>query len=328
MSRTLFTLVILGGGGLTRRRVLPAAVDSELVSKIVVGSRYARSWRSAYPDAEWVGDYREALEVGRAGARRACWISLVNTEHFQYAKEALAHGYHVIVDKPAVLSTAEAETLCELAEAKGLVLAESNIWRHHTQFGMALEEVAEVASVQASFTLPPLPKDNFRMNPDLGGGALWDLGPYAASLVLEFLGSGWDSLDVQSTELEGGVDTAFSIQGSNGSTSLQGAFGFGRAYSNTLLVVPRSGSSVLFERAFTTPRNATTIYRTWTSGKWQRHECLGCDTFESFLNVVLEAALCASSSQMRRQLAEQLLARTQVLARIRALAQSKPQAND
>ena len=45
--------------------------------------------------------------------------------HYEYCRAALEHGLHVLVDKPWVVRTAEAEDLLALARRKGLVLSVS-----------------------------------------------------------------------------------------------------------------------------------------------------------------------------------------------------------
>jgi len=52
--------------------------------------------------------------------------------HFELAKECLEKGVHVYVEKPFTLNTAEAETLIELADRKGLkIMAGHNDQFHH-----------------------------------------------------------------------------------------------------------------------------------------------------------------------------------------------------
>ncbi|MGH9906689.1 MAG: Gfo/Idh/MocA family protein, partial [Pyrinomonadaceae bacterium] len=52
---------------------------------------------------------------------RAAFVANLPAEHFATSKQLLEHGKHVLVEKPFVATSAQAITLIELAEARGLV---------------------------------------------------------------------------------------------------------------------------------------------------------------------------------------------------------------
>jgi predicted dehydrogenase len=56
-------------------------------------------------------------------AADAVVISTPHTLHAEHARAALAHGRHVLLDKPFVLRSAEARELAQIAAARGLVAA-------------------------------------------------------------------------------------------------------------------------------------------------------------------------------------------------------------
>ena len=141
----------------------------------------------------------------------AVYIALPAKLHFEWTMRALAAGKHVLVEKPFTREPAEVELA--LAEAKrcGLVLAEGYMWRHSRQTKLLeelLPQVGEIQAVNASF-FGILPReDDVRFVPELGGGALLDLGCYccsAARLVLgeptQVYGEAWLG--------RGGVDERF-----------------------------------------------------------------------------------------------------------------------
>lgn len=53
----------------------------------------------------------------------AVWILSINSTHYDFAKQVLNAGKHVIVEKPVTSTAAEAEELAALAQEKNLVLA-------------------------------------------------------------------------------------------------------------------------------------------------------------------------------------------------------------
>jgi len=97
----------------------------------------------------WVCDLNEALlaEVGTRfpnvavtrsfdqvlgdPAVRAVAIAVDAPNHFHLARMALEAGRHVLVEKPLALNAADAETLCVLAERRGLTLMVGHLLLYH-----------------------------------------------------------------------------------------------------------------------------------------------------------------------------------------------------
>jgi predicted dehydrogenase len=103
--------------------------------------------------------------------------------------------------------------------------------------------------------VPPLDADNFRYCRELGGGSLWDQGPYAVSVGRVFFGSAPDIVDchVLSTGGADNVETAFStLLTYPGGRTVAGHYGFDTAYRNHLDVL---GPELVVEadRVFTIP---------------------------------------------------------------------------
>jgi predicted dehydrogenase len=76
-----------------------------------------RRVRQAYPDMHVTGDVDELLKATDIDA--VAIVTPVHT-HFELAKTALENGKHVFVEKPFTWTSAQAETLIELAERKNL----------------------------------------------------------------------------------------------------------------------------------------------------------------------------------------------------------------
>ncbi len=126
--------------------------------------------------------YGSALHESRADV---VYISLVNSDHAHWAEMALQSGRHVVVDKPAFLSSADATRLIALAKDKKRLLAEANVFPFHPQVERVLEEFEAAKSapskITSVFSFPGFQKEDFRYQAGCGGGALNDLGPYAIS---------------------------------------------------------------------------------------------------------------------------------------------------
>src|SRR5215213_3963580 len=72
-----------------------------------------------YPSAMTTTDYRQLLADSKLDA---VVIATPVSTHFNFAREALLAGKHVLIEKPFTASVMEAEQLIELAEARKLTL--------------------------------------------------------------------------------------------------------------------------------------------------------------------------------------------------------------
>ncbi|MCW1968564.1 MAG: Gfo/Idh/MocA family oxidoreductase [Anaerolineae bacterium] len=256
-------VLIIGHSRIVQKRVLPALQLLPSVATIELATRrpadlailrqQSPKLKAIYPD------YADAIRHSDADL---VYVSTVNSDHAVWVEAALRANRHVVVDKPAFTHLADAQRLVALAQSKQLCLAESIVFRYHPQAVAAKQAFADAdlrpTKATAVFSFPMFATDNFRLNGALGGGALFDLGPYA-------LGAGkyaFDAhpIDIQChvTDWHNGVDVAFSIMALYPEQRvLIGHFGFNTEYCNTLELLG-AGMSVRFDKAFTTLPNADT----------------------------------------------------------------------
>lgn len=76
--------------------------------------------RDKYPGVHVVNTLDEALAIPEIDA---VWICSINDTHYQFAKQALLAGKHVVVEKPVTPTSQQAYELAQLAREKNLVLA-------------------------------------------------------------------------------------------------------------------------------------------------------------------------------------------------------------
>src|SRR5262245_41448000 len=107
-------VLIIGGSRIVRKRVLPALATLAAVGTVHVASRRGiEGHEASVPKSGRVfRDYAEALATLPPGL---AYVSLPNKMHAEWATKALGKGFHVVVDKPAFTSLAEAEDLLDLA---------------------------------------------------------------------------------------------------------------------------------------------------------------------------------------------------------------------
>lgn len=144
----------------------------------------------------------------------AVYNPLPNALHAEWTRRAADAGLHVLCEKPLARSAAEAEALFEHCAERGVTLMEAFMYRFHPRTERALAVVAgelgEVRHVEATFTFPlgDAP-DDVRLDPDLAGGALMDVGCYAVDAARLFLGEPDRTYGVAADSYDAGVDSQF-----------------------------------------------------------------------------------------------------------------------
>lgn len=114
----------------------------------------------------------------------AVYIPLPNGLHAEWAIRALEQGKHVLCEKPLASSLADARQMFEAVRRHERFLLEAYPYWFQPETGTLLQLLRERAigdvrwmQACAAFTLRN-PDSNIRLVPDLGGGALFDIGSY------------------------------------------------------------------------------------------------------------------------------------------------------
>ncbi|MHC1791703.1 Gfo/Idh/MocA family protein [Solidesulfovibrio sp.] len=310
-------LLVLGASDIFARRVLPGLAALG-VTGLEVASRSGR--RPAVPahlPVLWHDDPAAALARSPA---ETVYVSTENSRHAPLALAALESGRHVIVDKPAFLDFPTAERAANLAAQKNLVLAEATVWTEHPRPAAALAAFAAAGSaptrLSAVFSFPPLPAGNFRHRSDCGGGALFDLGAYAASPGRVFFQAEPEQVSCRILSRGPEVDTAFVCQMLYpGGKSFTGTFGFDTGYVNRLDILGPALAATM-DRAFTPPPNAAlTLELNAPSGQTSQ-TTPPTDAFARFFQRVFTAI----DTGHGQPLTDALLTDARTLARLRQAA--------
>jgi predicted dehydrogenase len=123
-------------------------------------------------------------------------VANANRAHVATARAALEAGVPVVVDKPLAASSAEAAELCELAEARGLLLTvfQNRRWDADFRTAQRLIEAGELGAVhrfESHFDRwRPELKAGWRESADPAdaGGVLYDLGSHLVDQALRLFG--------------------------------------------------------------------------------------------------------------------------------------------
>jgi predicted dehydrogenase len=122
------------------------------------------------------------------------YVATPHPMHAENATLALNAGKHALVEKAFTLNAGEAEALVDLAAEKNLVVLEA-MWTRWLPHMVRLREIISAGTIGDVRTViadhnQKLPSDpKHRINaPELGGGALLDLGIYPVSFAWDVLG--------------------------------------------------------------------------------------------------------------------------------------------
>ena len=119
----------------------------------------------------------------------AVYIPLPNSLHAEWSIKAAEAGKHVLCEKPLAVDAAQAREMVDACDAHGVLLMEAFMYRFGNRNLRAREIVrdgglGETRLVRVGFSFPlPRNPENVRLQKDLAGGALADIGSYTISVA-------------------------------------------------------------------------------------------------------------------------------------------------
>ncbi|WP_277543494.1 Gfo/Idh/MocA family protein [Haloarcula laminariae] len=123
----------------------------------------------------------------------AVYIPLPNGLHAEWVRAAADAGLHVLCEKPLTGDPSETAAVFDYCEDRDITLMEAFMYRFHPLTERAADivanELGEVRAVTSTFTFRmPDGAEDIRLDPDLDGGSILDVGTYAVSAARLFLG--------------------------------------------------------------------------------------------------------------------------------------------
>lgn len=145
---------------------------------------------------------------------------LPNSMHAEWTVRAAEAGKHVLCEKPASVTLDGLNQMSEAARENNVTVFEAFMYLHHPQTQRAKEiiesgQLGTIQTVQSwfHFYLRPEDSNNIRLNKELVGGGLWDVGVYPNSLAIYMIGDGAPAeIWAQQIVGETGVDVAMRSQ--------------------------------------------------------------------------------------------------------------------
>lgn len=188
-----FNWGILGAGKIAGKFATDLAL-LENANLYAVGSRSlqkAKDFSTAYNIEKAYGSYNELLDDANLDV---VYIATPNSEHCKHSLAALDKGIAVLCEKPLAINANQVDKMIDKAKEKQTFLMEA-LWTLFLPHLQTIKEmiaegvIGELQSVRSNFGF----KANFDakhrlFNPELGGGALLDIGIYPLLLAQTVLG--------------------------------------------------------------------------------------------------------------------------------------------
>ncbi len=174
---------ILSTAKIARDVVMPAIQDAENAVITAVASRdvsKARALADRFGVPHAFGSYEEMLG---SDVIDAVYIPLPTSQHVEWAIKAANAGKHVLVEKPLALKASQLDALIEARDRNRVVVSEAFMVTHAPVWHKVREllkdgAIGELKHVQGAFSYFNRDAGNMRNIPELGGGALPDIGCY------------------------------------------------------------------------------------------------------------------------------------------------------
>ncbi len=179
---------VLSTANIGVKRVAPAIHKAANGRLVAVGSRDPQRVRQLYtfaPNVRIHSDYESLIHDPQV---EAIYNPLPNGLHAEWSIKAMEAGKHVLCEKPLSVTAEEGASMVQVARANGVLLMEAFMYRFHPQTLWALEQVGAgrigpVRLVRSSFSFDIRSRPNdVRLQPDLAGGSLMDVGCYPVNL--------------------------------------------------------------------------------------------------------------------------------------------------
>ncbi len=173
-----YKVLLLGYSNIAKKRYINTFVKKKI--PFCVASRsFNKKIKGAYKQFD---NYNAAIKFSDANI---VFISLPNSLHYYWSKQALLNGYHLIVDKPITVKRGQLKKLINIAKKKNLLISEATYFNYHKQFEFIRKKCGNFDNIEqilVNFTIPMPKKSSLLLSKKFNGGVIMDMGPYVSSI--------------------------------------------------------------------------------------------------------------------------------------------------
>ena len=210
----MFRVGIIGAGHIAEKAASTLQAMEDMTC-IAIGSRSldkAGAFAARFDIPRAYGSYAQLFEDPDVDL---VYIAVPHSCHFAVTRDVILAGKHCLVEKSFMLNSTEAATILALAREKGVFVGEAiwprympvrNIGRELLSSGI----IGEPRMVQATLAYNVSDKQRV-LSPELGGGALLDLGVYLLNFVRMYFDAPVSQINTTCVKAPSGVDASEQI---------------------------------------------------------------------------------------------------------------------
>ena len=243
-----YKILLIGYSNIARKRYIRTFIKNR-IPFCIASKSLKKKIKGSYLQFH---DYDEALKHSGANI---VYLSLPNSMHFNWSEKILNLGFHLIVDKPITTKIGQLKHLIRIAKKKKLLLAEATFFNYHSQFELAKKHIGNrnnIEQIFVNFTIPMPKKNSLLLSKKFKGGALLDMGNYAAAVNRILIN---EKLKRKSIIIKKNINklvTSFDIFLQYRTKIFNGTFRFGGEYKNEILIYVKN-KSIEIQRFFSPP---------------------------------------------------------------------------
>ncbi|MEH6518239.1 MAG: Gfo/Idh/MocA family oxidoreductase [Halioglobus sp.] len=231
---------IIGPGAIAHQfaEALAQCDGGQLVAVASRTKSRAASFAEQYGAAGVHDSYQSLVDDSRVDI---VYIATPHSHHYQHCRLCLEAGKHVLLEKPLTINAAQCETLIALAESRNLLLQEA-LWSRFMPCFTAVKQwiadgrIGDLQYITSDIGFVFGHDPRHRLNdPELGGGALLDLGVYSITISQFLMGEHPVNVQAIGTLGKSGVDET---------TLVNMAYPSGRYSQFTCTVIAQASNSM------------------------------------------------------------------------------------
>jgi len=174
---------ILGSANIAGNQFIPGLHLAEGNQLQAVASRTkekAEAFAQKHGIPKAYGSYDELLNDPNVDA---VYIALPNHLHVEWSLKAMEKGKHVLCEKPLALKSEDVKKVKEYSDTYNVCFMEAFMYQFHPQWKRAIDciksgLIGDIRIIRSQFSFPLGDRSNIRLNPEMGGGSLYDVGCY------------------------------------------------------------------------------------------------------------------------------------------------------
>jgi D-xylose 1-dehydrogenase (NADP+, D-xylono-1,5-lactone-forming) len=187
-QKTIIRWGVLGYARIARENLIPAIQRSPNSEFHAIASREEAKLaecRTRFSVPKTYHGYDELLHDPEVDA---VYIPLPNALHCEWTIQAAEHGKHILCEKPIALNAAECRRMIAACAANQVTLMEAFMYRYTDRTRKVLDVLrngvlGEIKFISSTFRFLLANPASIKLKPELGGGALYDVGCYPVNFA-------------------------------------------------------------------------------------------------------------------------------------------------